>query len=150
MSGISQHSTKKNLMIFSVFNKENSVNANHDLHNSMINQLKNNNKTFKEVYGVYKNQQELSFVVDYNFNLMYTLLTEYNQESVLLLTNHKHGLYKATLIYKSKKEDIGYFRQVPKKVAIKQDSYTVDGDNYYICTESDATTADELTNLGLK
>jgi hypothetical protein len=149
-SGISQHSKKGNLIVFSVFNKKNTHDLNFELHESMYRQLKSNNIEFKEVRGVYKNEEELSFVTEYNFNLLNTVIVEYNQQSVLFLQNHKHGLYEATLVFKNKRENIGYFRQVDKEIAQKQDSYTRDGDNYYICTESDTTIVDELTKLGLK
>jgi hypothetical protein len=149
-SGISQHSTKRNLMIFSVFRNVLTHDQNFELHENLYRQFVINKKAFKEVEGFYKGEKELSFVTEYNFSLLNTILTEYRQESVLLLTNHKHGLHKATLVYKNKKEDLGFFRQVPKEIAIKQDSYTVDGKNYYICTKSDATTAEELIKLGLK
>jgi len=155
-SGISTHSKQGKYTIFSVFNKENSHGLNFELHQSMVRQLKSNNIPFKEVIGVYKKEEELSFIVQekhiksFSSLLLSVIFSQYKQESILLLANDKHGLYKAQLLFNTGNiENIGYFRQVAKEIALKQDSYTKDGNNYYICTESDATTKAELLKLGL-
>lgn len=150
MSGISQHSKNANYIIFSVYRKGAQQITNENIHYDVKYSLKINEIPFKELKGVYKGEEEQSLITQYSFKLLSTILKKYKQQSVLLLSNYKHGLYEATLVYKKKKENLGYFRQVSKEIAEKQDSYTTDGDNYYICTKSDETMSGELVKLNLK
>lgn len=156
-SGISQHSKKGKYIIYSVFQNYQDINLDLEKHAQHIRILKARKQPFKVVSGVYKDiggniHEELSILRPLKDNLEAAIIRGVNkQESVLILDNYKQGLYKASLLFEDKIKDVGYFRQVSEDVATKQDSYTIDKDNtYYICTESDATTADELIKLGLK
>lgn len=152
-NGISQHSKKSEYIIYSVYQKNLAEEENFANHCNHIVDCVSKNIYGKALEGVYKGEKEQSIIRPFKtVKESLRLGNDYGQESVLLLKNHKHGLYKAYLLFMDSEdlENIGYFRQVPKDIAQKQDSYTRDGDNYYICTESDATTVEELTKLGLK
>jgi len=140
---VSTHSKhNKKYMIFSVFLSSDCTNTSHTKHDKLVNNLKKHGIGFKVVYGVYKNVKELSIVTEYNSELVDLIFNKYSQESILVLENHKHGLYKATLVFNNsasgEHQDLGYFRSVNKERALKEDCYTVDGDDYYITTTSDS------------
>ena len=140
-------------IIYSTF-KEN-VGLSENVHNYFehCNNLDKIRVPYKKLDGKYNGQEELAIlrVLKYNQQIA-NLLKAWKQKSMLLLKNYKHGLYKATLVFKDSKDnkDLGYFRQVEREIASKRDSYTKDGNNYYITTESDTTMTNELEKLGLK
>ena len=133
-------------------------------HEAARDYLINKGISLKELEGSYKGNKELSFIVSQDHMEDVQALAKYhNQESIMLLKSHKHGLYKASLHYLKEllHEDIGYLRQVTKEIALQQDCYSYDKtqDAYFICTESDdtslslkgtLTTIDTLNKKGLK
>ena len=98
---------------------------------------------FKIVEGVYKGKKEKSLIAPYSELLKRTAFQIFNQESVLELTSHTKGIYKAKLLYNDndgktlRTEDIGFFREVSKEEALKEESYTKYDNNYYICTKTE-------------
>ena len=150
---VSTHSkSNKKYIIYSVFQKQDNY-----LYNSVVYHLdhkmllKEYNKPYRELEGVYNGTAEKAFLRPYTESIKNHTFGKYNQESVLILENYKHGLYKAKLVFREGTEqDLGYFRQVAKEIAVKYSSYTIDGDNYYITTKSDTVLADELYDLNLK
>lgn len=153
---ISQHSKgNKKYIIFSAYRDNLPEEENHKNHKNFIrNSLKK--EPYKILKGVYKGKEELSILTRYTclFHIE-ILLKELKQRSILVLENYKHGLYKAYLKFSdNSKEDLGYFREVSKEIALKQESYTIDNsdgtERYYICTKSNAVMANDLYKLGLK
>lgn len=89
---------------------------------------------YKEATGLYKGQAENAFVViiDNQFDLQ-TLkdfaFKNFGQESIL----HQDANQEAYLLYADgTSERLGRLEQVTKEEALKQDSYTILNDNYYI------------------
>ena len=101
----------------------------------------------KEVIGVYKGGKEKSFILK-DANIAYQIATQYNQESLLELSETiAHGLRRASLKYISRllTIDLGYFRDVPKDKALRQDSYTLDNTTgKYYTTIKDYTKASQI------
>lgn len=102
-------------------------------------------KDGKVLQGCYKGKKETSFIMSANY-LAYILNNAeyYEQESILYLSRHKHGLYKAKLVFLDTNlpnKEIGYLRGVKKEVALKEDSYTYCPltDQYFIITKDDNT-----------
>ncbi len=87
----------------------------------------------KRLEGYYEGVKETSFLVSYYaFFFRYLALYEYDQESVLILDEDR----EAHLLNKETTESIGYWKEVEKTVALKQDVYTFDPTTgkYYICS----------------
>ena len=88
---------------------------------------------FNEATGVYKGQQETSFVVVINDeqdleNLKSFAFKSFDQESILLQDSNQ----EAYLIYSNNRiERLGRLEQVSKEVAQDLDSYTIMNNNYY-------------------
>ena len=145
---VSNHSeSNKNYVIYSTFN-----NRVKDLDTFMghVDFLKIGEERHKVLLGYYKGQEEYSIIRPYKKYIIEAALDpdKFNQDCVLVLKNHKHGLYKAYFVYKDMKEVFqGYLREVPEEIAIKQDSHTKDGNNYYIITKSDTVLVDEVKKL---
>ncbi len=149
---VTQHSKKnKKYIIYSTFQKGAGLNENvHNYfeHLEILDHLK---IPYKKLEGFYKGKGELSILREFvDYKSLHQLRKDWKQDTVLLLENHKHGLYNANLIGKSGKLNLGYFRQVSKEIAFQQENYTIDGVNHYICTKTDTVIADELFNLNLK
>lgn len=137
------------LMVYSTFRDDRTTEQNIKQHSIELKMLKLGGHKFKVVDGVYRGSTEYSIVKEYSLADELYALDFLEQYSVLVLTPHTKGLYKAVLHFAAKKEDLGFFRQVPKEIALQHDSYTMDGDNYYVCTESDTVIIDELVELKL-
>jgi len=147
---VSTHSKQRKLIIYSAYLCSRDEAENLYAHNLEVRMLKLGNHSFKVVKGVYKGVAELSIVKNYSPNDEEYILSHLEQESCLILTNHKHGVYKATLHFVDHVEEIGFFRQVSKEFAMKQDCYTVDGKNYFAVTESDSVVVEDMIKAGLK
>ena len=150
---ISTHSKEnKKYIIYSVYQKSYPSVYNLAKHLDHLKALKGVGIRCKQLKGIYNGDKETSVLTAYDYNIKTFALAKngLNQESILILENYKHGLYKAKLIFREGTEqDLGYFRQVAKEIAVKYPNYTIDGDNYYITTESDTVLADELYKMGL-
>jgi len=153
-AGVQNHSQpNKKFIIYSVFRNNRSYEENIKHLKGHRDFLEIGEQPHKILLGVYKSEEEFSIIRPYEKYILEAALDKkrFSQESVLILETYKHGLYKAKLHFKNnKEEDIGYFRCVSKEIAEKQDSYTIDGDNYYICTKSDSVMSDDLQKEGLK
>lgn len=153
-SGIAQHSSPGNNWV--IFSVSKGTDAHADWVNTCltINTLEDNKIPFKRLEGTYKGSaKETSFIINEQYSdKALEIAVAFNQDSVLLLDNHKHGLYKATLLYiDGHLEPLGYLRSVGKEIAESQQSYTFDPsqDKYFITTHSDATQYRELHDIGL-
>lgn len=147
MTGISNHSEDRTLLIYSTYLKHRDEVINIMLHTSVARLVKG----LKTVVGSYRGDRELSFVKEQEFEgEAQDLAITFSQESVLKLINHKHGTYKAYLVSQDGNEDfIGYFRSVSAEVALKQEGWSLIDGVYYIVTDSDETCIDKLFELGL-
>lgn len=110
---------------------------------------------FKEIKGRYRGFTEASYIVPFEYApIILDIAEELEQQSVLILTNHKHGLYKARLKYIGNKEDedIGFLRSTDKDAALAQDSYSYrpDTDTYFITTPTDDTCVADCQRLGYR
>lgn len=146
---ICTHSNPDSFVVFSVYREERELFRNMKTHSLTIEHLQHLNISFKEAEGSYKGVKEESFVVNakHKEEIKYICKTA-NQESYLLLQPHKHGLFKATLIYLAddSREFIGYLREAPQDIAKMQDAYTYrkDINKYWIVTEEDTTQNNQL------
>jgi hypothetical protein len=91
----------------------------------------------KPLYGTYNGQPEESFISNWkDFDAIQPWLSE--QQSILFLDSANiRGHRKAKLIYRSGwEEDKGLLRQVTRRLAIQQPSWTYDPytDAYFVCT----------------
>lgn len=140
-SGIHSHSMPDDgYIIFSVFQYKEPDIINHS---KILDILRNNKINFKVVEGMYNNKWELSILVPFEHELLVqSICWEYNQECYLVLKPHKHGVRKATLVFKgSNNQSVGYFMSVPEELATKQPSWTYDPSTklYYTTTPTDDT-----------
>ncbi len=110
---------------------------------------------FKELLGFYKGKAEESFIINENDFIKYDIdslvFDYYNQESILIIDNCKHGVYEATLVYnKGNQERIGYLREVSKRYALTQDCYSYDETQgkYFATVPVNTTVACEVKELG--
>ena len=89
---------------------------------------------FREATGVYKGKEETSFVVLIKDSFELDVLKDFafisfGQESIL----YQDANQEAYLIYSDKREErLGKLEQTTKEEALKQDSFTVMGGQYYI------------------
>lgn len=139
-TGVQSHSSPcTGYIIFSVFNKDIDDLINH---NSIKLYLKENSIPFKELEGMYKGVWELSFLVPATFNeLVDYWTTKFNQECYLLLTQHKHGVRKASFVYPSKTVEVGFFMSFDDEYVqtnnIKDWTFDPSTDTYYLITPTD-------------
>lgn len=96
------------------------------------------------INGVYNGSKETSFLVrdtEHNRKVVDVLAHTYDQECVMVLHPHIHGMYKAYFAYRDRKEFMGYLRSATKEVAEAQGdySYRPDIDTYFIISDSDDT-----------
>jgi hypothetical protein len=88
----------------------------------------------KEVVGVYKGEQEVSFKVHCEISdieEMVLLMIDYGQECILVMEDNGCD---AHLLYPDfTHEMIGSMSEVTKEEALKADAYTMEDDKYYMC-----------------
>lgn len=137
------------LMIYSTFRDDRTTEQNIKQHSIELKMLKLGGHKFKVVDGVYRGSTEYSIIKEYSLADELYALDFLEQYSVLVLTPHRKGLYKATLHFAAKKEDLGFFREVSKEIALNSESYTKDEHRYYTTSTSDTVIIDELVELNL-
>lgn len=166
---ICTHSTNNDYIIFSVARNKN-TNQDNIAHTIALTYLDIENISYKEIEGCYSGTTERSYIVNAKHKQQVFKLTNYyEQESVLVLKSHKHGLYKASLVYNpravSKRAsnhsnaladleakdlitNIGYLREVPKEQALENTNYSYrkDLDKYFIVTDNDDTRVGQTTS----
>lgn len=140
----------KAYVVFSVFQGHRVDWASHKVITDL---LEFKNISFKELDGCYKGIKEKSIIMSLeHYPIIKDMLKEvYNQESVLILETHKHGLYKASVEYLADNMvvSIGFLRSAPEHVALLQDAWSYDAtqDKYFIVTDSDTTKLNEVEKL---
>lgn len=142
--GVSTHSEpNKAYVIFSRYRADRSPYVNAELHNSFLRNRKGLN--FLELEGTYQGNFEKSILVPKEqFDPAW--VWNFEQQSYLLLENHKHGMYKATFILKGGYEEFaGYFRSFRKDAidALKLD-YTYRKGTWFTIWPTDTTQLDAL------
>ena len=136
---------KDAFVIFSVFQSRLSHQDNMDNHKKVLRHLKDFGLRFKVVEGVYRGESELSILVPV-INQVFDLATVeqlahiYNQHSILFVDSDRNAELKfmvkpfdASLNELPKSEKLGKFIATTKGIATQCNSYTKDGNNYYIC-----------------
>lgn len=154
MSASGHSLPEKNYIVFSAYNgkdKQQDIIQHSELV-SLLDQLKIKHKL---LLGSYNGDIELSIICNAKHlkQLKDVIFVAYKQECVLLLNDYVHGLYKASLVYKNDDQEFqGYLREVPHRVALKQDSFTYDIKNNksFIITPESTTVSCELTKLGYR
>lgn len=140
----------KKYIIFSVFQGEPNDLINHKI---ILDYMEDKGIYYKEVDGMYKGMREKAILVHYSYyRTLRTLLKhKFKQESVMILENHKHGLYKASLdmLQNDTIEPQGYLRNVSYKAAIIRESWFYDPsqEKYFITTPDDTTVMQDLIQL---
>ena len=138
-------SKKDAFVIFSVFQSRLSKADNMDNHKKVLRHLKDFGLRFKVVEGVYRGESELSILVPV-INQVFDLATVeqlahiYNQHSILFVDSDRNAELKfmvkpfdASLNELPKSEKLGKFIATTKGIATQCNSYTKDGNDYYIC-----------------
>ena len=136
---------KDAFVIFSVFQSRLSKADNLENHKKVLNHLKDFGLKFKVVEGVYRGESELSILVPV-INQVFDLATVeqlahiYNQQSILFVDSDRNAElmfmvkpYNALLKELPKSEKLGKFIATTKGIATQCNSYTKDGNDYYIC-----------------
>ena len=136
---------KDAFVIFSVFQSRLSHQDNMDNHKKVLRHLKDFGLKHKVVEGVYRGESELSILVPV-INQVFDLATVeqlahiYNQHSILFVDSDRNAELKfmvkpfdASLNELPKSEKLGKFIATTKGIATQCNSYTKDGNNYYIC-----------------
>ena len=136
---------KDAFVIFSVFQSRLSHQDNMDNHKKVLRHLKDFGLRFKVVEGVYRGESVLAILVPV-INQVFDLATVeqlahiYNQDSILFVDSDRNAELKfmvkafdASLNELPKSEKLGKFIATTKGIATQCNSYTKDGNNYYIC-----------------
>ena len=136
---------KDAFVIFSVFQSRLSKADNMDNHKKVLRHLKDFGLKYKVVEGVYRGESELSILVPV-INQVFDLATVeqlahiYNQQSILFVDSDRNAElmfmvkpYDALLKELPKSEKLGKFIATTKGIATQCNSYTKDGNDYYIC-----------------
>ena len=137
---------KKNdaFVIFSVFQSRLSKDENLENHKKVLKHLKTFGLRFKVVEGVYRGESELSILVPvinqvFDYSTVEQLAHIYDQQCILFVDSERNS--ELRFIVKSfdaslnqvKSEKLGKFIATTKCIATQCNSYTKDGNNYYIC-----------------
>lgn len=144
---ISQHSEFKKLYIFSVQQANLDYFENHEAHELITDYLTCVNMPYIELEGCYLGKTEKSLLVDANGiseDSIMNICKRANQESYLVLENHKHGLYKAVLTFTAngRRLFLGYLREISKDIidALNLDySYRPEVNKYFTVWPTDTT-----------
>ena len=136
---------KDAFVIFSVFQSRLSHQDNMDNHKKVLRHLKDFGFNYKVVEGVYRGESELSILVPV-INQVFDLATVeqlahiYDQQSILFVDSDRNAELKfmvkafdASLNELPKSEKLGKFIATTKGIATQCNSYTKDGNDYYIC-----------------
>ena len=135
---------KDAFVIFSVFQSRLSHQDNMDNHKKVLRHLKDFGFNYKVVEGVYRGESELSILVPV-INQVFDLATVeqlahiYNQHSILFVDSDRNAELKFMVkafdenLDQVKTEKLGKFIATTKGIATQCNSYTKDGNNYYIC-----------------
>ena len=138
---------KKNdaFVIFSVFQSRLSKDENLENHKKVLRHLKPFGLRFKVVEGVYRGETELSIMVPvinqvFDYSTVEQLAHIYNQHSILFVDSDRNAelrfmvkAFDASLNELPKSEKLGKFIATTKGIATQCNSYTKDGNDYYIC-----------------
>ena len=137
---------KKNdaFIIFSVFQSRLSKDENLENHKKVLNHLKTFGLRFKVVEGVYRGESELSILVPvinqvFDYSTVEQLAHIYNQHSILFVDSDRNAELRFMVksfdasLNQVKSEKLGKFIATTKGIATQCNSYTKDGNDYYIC-----------------
>jgi len=125
-----------NIIIFSVFQKDVSEDANYMNTIKVESMLKRTNIPFKAVQGVYKGTKEESFIIDLKYiNAAMELARHYNQESILVIDANSNATLKYMPVTVESDSYLGIFQEVLESTAKTLDAYTYDIETgtYYAC-----------------
>jgi hypothetical protein len=135
---------KDAFVIFSVFQSRLSKADNLENHKKVLNHLKTFGLKFKVVEGVYRGESELSILVPvinqvFDYSTVEQLAHIYDQHSILFVDSDRNAelrfMVKAfdASLNQVKSEKLGKFIATTKGIATQCNSYTKDGNDYYIC-----------------
>ena len=136
---------KDAFVIFSVFQTRLSKDENLENHKKVLRHLKTFGLRFKVVEGVYRGETELSIMVPvinqvFDYSTVEQLAHIYDQQSILFVDSDRNAElrfmvqpFDASLNELPKSEKLGKFIATTKGIATQCNSYTKDGNDYYIC-----------------
>lgn len=145
--GVVTHSEPKRVYIFSVYRSNKHQFLNEADHNSMKQFMNMQNIPFIEVVGRYKGEVEQAFLVSAAHLPEEAVLyyaRHYYQDEYMVLDNHKHGTYIASMVNCATREQrqLGFMRSMPKEdvMAMNLDyTYRPDMDTYFVAWHTDTT-----------
>ena len=135
---------KDAFVIFSAFQSRLSHQDNMDNHKKVLRHLEGFGFKYKVVEGVYRGESELSILVPV-INQVFDLATVeqlahiYNQQSILFVDSDRNAELKFMVkafdenLDQVRSEKLGKFIATTKGIATQCNSYTKDGNDYYIC-----------------
>ena len=136
---------KDAFVIMSVFSHRKSKADNLDNHRKTLAHLKAFGLKYKEITSVNRGQSELSIMIPV-INEVFDLATVeqlahiYDQQSILFVDSDRNAelrfmvkAFDASLNELPKSEKLGKFIATTKGIATQCNSYTKDGNDYYIC-----------------
>ena len=137
---------KKNdaFVIFSVFQTRLSKDENLENHRKVLKHLKTFGLKFKVVEGVYRGESELSILVPvinqvFDYSTIEQLAHIYDQQCILFVDSDRNAELRFMVksfdasLNQVKSEKLGKFIATTKGIATQCNSYTKDGNDYYIC-----------------
>ena len=136
---------KDAFVIFSVFQTRLSKDENLENHKKVLRHLKTFGLRFKVVEGVYRGETELSIMVPvinqvFDYSTVEQLAHIYDQQCILFVDSDRNAelrfmvkAFDASLNELPKSEKLGKFIATTKGIATQCNSYTKDGNDYYIC-----------------
>ena len=135
---------KDAFVIFSVFQSRLSKDENLENHKKVLRHLKDFGLKFKVVEGVYRGESELSILVPvinqvFDYSTVEQLAHIYDQQCILFVDSERNAELRFMVksfdasLNQVKSEKLGKFIATTKGIATQCNSYTKDGNDYYIC-----------------
>jgi hypothetical protein len=149
---ICTHSKAKKVFIFSTYRKNKHDFLNEADYKQMQQFFGMQNIPYVPVLGKYKGNLERAFLVSAEHLPEEAVLyyaRHYHQDEYMVLDNHKHGTYIATMVNCATREakQIGFMRSMPKEdvMAMNLDyTYRPDMDTYFVVWNTDTTQQSKL------
>lgn len=145
--GVSTHSEPKKCFIFSVYKSHRSQGENENNHAVMAEFFTSHGIHYVPVIGRYQGQLEEGFLVSANAVPEEAVLyysRHYHQDEYMVLDNHKHGTYIASMVNCATREQrqVGFMRSMPEAdvIAMNLDyTYRPDLKEYWVVWHTDTT-----------
>lgn len=152
--GVSTHSEPKKVFIFSAYRSNRSQDENEGNHQQVVDYFTKMSIPFIPVIGRYKGVLEEGFLVtaaSVPEELVLHMTRHYHQDEYMVLDNHKHGTYIASLVNCATREQkqIGFMREMPEADVQSMNldyTYRPDLKKYWVVWHTDTTQMQKLAD----